>query len=239
MNFQDLREQLRLELLRRIERGILTGSQIARQTGFQQAHVSNFLNARRALSLEGLDRVLASQSLAIEDLLPLQIAAAQDAHPEAAAGNAIELVPVVAPSVAMDEPRIPRTAAIETLSLAASRLYDNRARSSAPHASWQRFVAIRLGSDQAAAMAPLLTPGAILVLDRHYRSLAQYRPHTPTLYAVRNGKALLIRHLELSDNHLILRPHALDAPVQLLPVPPGESPTQAIIGRVCLIQAEL
>src|SRR5271169_1836511 len=76
MNFQDLHELLRLELLRRIERGTLTGSRLAHQAGFQQAHISNFLNRKRALSLEGLDRVLASQNLSIDQILPLDLAAA-------------------------------------------------------------------------------------------------------------------------------------------------------------------
>ncbi len=81
MNFQDLHELLRLELLRRIERGTLTGSRLAQQIGFQQAHVSNFLNRKRALSLEGLDRVLASQNITIDQLLPLEIQATHSTHP--------------------------------------------------------------------------------------------------------------------------------------------------------------
>ena len=49
MNFADLHERLRLELVRRIDREALTGSRLAQQTGFRQAHISNFLNRRRAL----------------------------------------------------------------------------------------------------------------------------------------------------------------------------------------------
>ena len=73
MNFQDLHELLRQELQRRIENGALTGAQLARQAGFQQAHMSNFINSKRSLSLEGLDRVLASQNLTIEQILPLEL----------------------------------------------------------------------------------------------------------------------------------------------------------------------
>src|ERR1700688_3572637 len=83
MNFQDLHELLRVELLRRIDRGLLTGSRLAQQAGFQQAHISNFLNRKRALSLEGLDRVLASQKLSVEHILPLDLnAASTPALPE-------------------------------------------------------------------------------------------------------------------------------------------------------------
>src|SRR5947209_8867571 len=107
MNFQDLHELPRVELLRRIERGILTGSRLAQQAGFQQAHISNFLNKKRALSLEGLDRVLASQNLTIDQIRPLEISAAQaPTAPQTQTSDSLEIVPVVSPSTAMDEARI-------------------------------------------------------------------------------------------------------------------------------------
>src|SRR5438094_3533885 len=105
MNFQDLHELLRQELVRRIERGVVTGSRLAQQAGFQQAHISNFLNRKRALSLEGLDRVLASQNLGIEQILPLDITAAQPPVPNHTS-DPTEIVPVVSPPAAMDEARI-------------------------------------------------------------------------------------------------------------------------------------
>src|SRR6202048_2371200 len=70
MNFTQMHERLRLELLRRIERGTLSVSLLARQTGFGQSHLSNFLRSRRQLSLEALDHVLAAQHLTAADLLP-------------------------------------------------------------------------------------------------------------------------------------------------------------------------
>src|SRR5258707_912979 len=118
MNFQDLHELLRLELQRRIERGTLTGSRLAQQAGFQQAHISNFLNRKRSLSLEGLDRVLASQNLTIEQILPLELAAAAPVQP----CDPVEFIPVVSPSAAMDEPRIPVSSIIETIQVSSSRL---------------------------------------------------------------------------------------------------------------------
>src|ERR1700729_1227992 len=93
MNFQDLHELLRVELLRRIERGGLTGSRLAQQTGFRQAHISNFLNRKRSLSLEGLDRVLASQNITIDQLLPLEIQATHSTQPQTS--DPTESIPVV------------------------------------------------------------------------------------------------------------------------------------------------
>jgi hypothetical protein len=236
MNFQDLHELLRLELTRRIERGTLTQSRLAQQTGFQQAHISNFLNRKRALSLEGLDRVLASQNIDIDHLIPVDLAA--QASP-IASSDPIETIPVVSPSAAMDEPRISPSAIIETIQVSASRLQDNRARPSTKHAQWQRFLAIRADAQQSAAMDPLVCPDAIAVLDRHYNSLAPYRAHQPTLYAVRSGTALLLRYVDFDEGRLILRPYSRSFPVQLIPLATHETPADYIVGRVCLIFSEL
>jgi plasmid maintenance system antidote protein VapI len=238
MNFQDLHELLRVELMRRIERGTLTGSRLAQQAGFQQAHISNFLNRKRALSLEGLDRVLASQNLTIDQILPLDLTASQAPTPTQPS-DPIEIVPVVSPSAAMDEARISPSAIIETIQVSASRLHDNRARPSTRHAHWQRFLAIRADTQQSAAMDPLVAPGAIAVLDRHYNSLAPYRAHQPTLYAVRCGAALLLRFVDFDEGRLILRPYSRDFPVQLLPLATHETPADYIVGRVCLVFSEL
>jgi hypothetical protein len=236
MNFHDLHELLRLELLRRIERGSLNGSRLAQQAGFQQAHISNFINQKRSLSLEGLDRVLASQQLTIEQILPLELTAAAAPVPTS---DPTEIIPVVSPSVAMDEPRVAPSAIIETIQVSASRLHDNRARPSPRHSHWQRFLAIRADAQQSAAMDPIVAPGAIAVLDRHYNSLAPYRAHQPTLYAVRCGAALYLRFIDYDEGRLILRPYSRDFPVQLLALAAHESPADYIVGRVCLLFSEL
>jgi hypothetical protein len=182
--------------------------------------------------------VLASQSLTIDQILPIDLAAA--AAPAAVQiHEPTDIVPVVSSSVAMDEPRVAESATIETVQVSASRLHDNRARSSTRHSHWQRFVAIRADAQQSAAMEPLLAPGAIAVLDRHYNSLAPYRAHQPTLYAVRCGAALLLRYVDFDEGHLILRPYSRDFPVQLIPLAAHESPADYIVGRVCLVFSEL
>lgn len=234
MNFQELHELLRLELVRRIERGSLTGRRLASQTGFQQAHISNFLNGRRSLSLEGLDRVLAAQHLTVDQLLPVDLAAAVVPSSEP-----MEAVPVVSPSAAMDEARVAELSVIETVQVATSRLYDNRARTAGKRGHWQRFVAVRADAQQSAAMEPLLSPGAIAVLDRHYNSLAPYRAQQPTLYAVRCGAALLLRFVDFDEGRLILRPYSRAFPVQLLAPSAHESPADYLVGRVCMIFSEL
>src|SRR5579863_8100307 len=76
MNFTQMHERLRFELLRRIQRGTLSVSLLARQTGFGQSHLSNFLRSHRQLSLEAMDRVLSAQHLDAADLLPAKHASA-------------------------------------------------------------------------------------------------------------------------------------------------------------------
>jgi hypothetical protein len=234
MNFQDLHELLRLELLRRIELGSLTGTSLARQAGYRQAHISNFLNRKRALSLEGLDRVLTAQNLTVEQILPLELGAS--APPVV---DPIEAVSVVSPSTAMDDAVVREASVVETIHVSASRLQDNRSRPSPKFAHWQRFLAIRADAQQAAAMDPMIAAGAVVVLDRHYNSLAPYRAHQRTLYAVRCGAGLVLRYVEFDDGRLILRPLSPAFPVQLLALGAHETPADYIVGRVCLVVSEL
>ena len=69
MKFRALQENLRKALWERIDEGELTGLRLAHDTGFKQAHISNFLNRKRGLSVEGMDRVLNVQGLSVLDLL--------------------------------------------------------------------------------------------------------------------------------------------------------------------------
>ena len=236
MNFQFLHELLRLEIVRRIELGILTGTKLAQQAGFQQAHISNFLNKKRSLSLEGLDRVLAAQNLTIDQLLPVDLNAGTGA---AVVGDPMEVIPVVSHSVAIENTFVSAASVIETIQVSGSRLQGNRSRPSPKHANWQRFVAVRVDAQQAAAMDPILMNGTIAVLDRHYNSLAPYRSHQPTLFAVRNGASLLLRFLDFDEGRIILRPYARSFPIQLLSVGNQDAPGDYIVGRICILLSEL
>jgi transcriptional regulator with XRE-family HTH domain len=235
MNFQHLHELLRLELLRRIDQGVLTGTKLAQQAGFQQAHISNYLNKKRSLSLEGLDRVLAAQGLTIGQLLPIDLAAGAAPH----AGESVEAVPVVSASVAMTDAVVTAASVIETIQVSASRLEGIRSRATARRMHWQRFVAIRADAQQAAAMEPILTADTIAVLDRHYNSVSPYRSHEPTIFAVRCGGALVLRFVDFDEGRMILRPYSRTFPVQLLSIATDQAPGDYIVGRVCVLMSEL
>lgn len=229
-----MHEHLRLELLRRIQRGTLSVSLLARQTGFGQPHLSNFLHCRRQLSLEAMDQILKAQHLTVADLLPVLYR-----RGDSPAGDEINLVPIVSHAAALFEPYI-RPSTVQTmLRLPTGVLESLHTRVSNARRAWQRFVAVHIPSADAQAMDPLVLPDAITLVDRHYNSLAPYRPNRPNVYAVRNGAHLALRYVDLQLNRLVLRPHNPVFPVDLIQVDPGESPRDLLTGRVALIVNEL
>ncbi len=233
MNFTQMHERLRTELLRRIQRGTLSVSLLARQTGFGQAHLSNFLHNRRHLSLEAMDRILAAQHLAASDLLPAS-SHSVDLHQE----SELSTVPVVSHSVALFEPNIRPAAVQSMLHLPSGALQSVRARASVARRTWQRFVVIRIPSADALPMEPLVLPDALAVIDRHYNSLAVYRPNRPNLYAVRQQARLMLRYVDYLAERLVLRPHNIAFPVDLIETEPDHAPNELIVGRVVLILNE-
>ena len=230
MNFTQMHEYLRVELHRRIQRGTVSVSLLARQTGLGQSHVSNFLHSRRQLSLEAIDRVLAAQHLSVADLLP---SPAQIGILSTLEENS--MIPVVSHAAALFEPNIRPSAVQSMLHLPVKALSQIRARVSNARRAWQRFVAVRIPGADAVAMDPLVLPEAIVLLDRHYISLTQYRPSRPNIYAVRNGAHLTLRYVDFLAARLVLRPHNLAFPVDVLEMDPGESPNDLLAGRIALI----
>ena len=233
MNFTQMHERLRLELLRRIQRGTLSVSLLSRQTGLGQSHISNFLHCRRQLSLEALDRVLSSQRITIWDLLPMNFSR-EDA---VIAGNS-GAVPLVSHAAALFEPIIRPSSVRTVLHLPPALLRSTRARVTGNRRTWERFVAISIPAADASAMDPIVLPEAIVILDRHYTSLFSYRPNRQNMYAVRNGNHLVLRYIDFLANRVVLRPHNRAYPVELLEVPPGEAPGDLIAGRTVLIVNE-
>ena len=216
-----------MEVLRRIDREVLTAALLSRQTGLQQSHISNFLRSKRRLSLPALDRVLAAQSLSVEDLIavaeaaPISEPALQDA------------IPLVSQASAINDSIIPAASATELIRLPTVTLSGIRPRQSARSRKWQRFVAIGVTPAQAESMHPVLLPNMILVLDRHYNSLAPHQPGVMDIFAVKVDKSMMLRYVTFDANRLVLRPHRLEFPIRLIEVEPQVSPSDLIVGRVC------
>jgi hypothetical protein len=237
MKFLELHERLRLETWRRIDLGIQSSALLARQTGLAQAHISNFLHRRRRLSLPALDRILLAQALSVEDLA----APRHSAFPprEGNPGEAMDIVPVVSQTVAMTAPVVSHKAHTDAIHLPAGWLARFPSRRAVSRRSWERFVAVRVTAAQALAMDPILRLGSVVILDRHYNSLAVWKPPHPSLYGVRMGAQMAFRYVSLESNRLVLRPRSLEYPVELLELGDRESPSDLLVGRVCLCIAEL
>ena len=92
---------------------------------------------------------------------------------------------------------------------------------------------------EAQAMDPLIRPDAIVLVDRHYNSLAPYRQDRPNIFAVRHGPHLLLRHVDFLANRLVLRPYGRAFPVELMELGLHEAPGDLIAGRVALIVNEM
>jgi hypothetical protein len=99
-------------------------------------------------------------------------------------------------------------------------------------------VAVRVDGMQAAAMEPILRQHFIVVIDRHYNSLAPYRSQPPTVYAVRGSDALHLCFLEFEADRLIVRPRNQQIPVLLIALGANEQPADRIVGRVCYVLSE-
>ncbi len=87
-------------------------------------------------------------------------------------------------------------------------------------------------------MHPRLTPGATLLLDRHYNALKPYRKGELNMYAVLKNDTCTVRYVEVAGNHLILRPHDQSSPIEVLAMEDGKMPADYLIGRVCYVGLE-
>lgn len=233
MNFTQMHERLRTEMLRRIQRGSLSISLLSRQTGLGKSHLSNFLHARRRLSLAGIDRMLAAQHMSAADLLALGAGTSFAGE----SGDTIS-VPLVSHPTALFEPIIRPSAILAKLSLPPGAVQSWKPRSVPSRRLWQRFVAIRVAQSDSAPMDPLLLPGALAVIDRHYNSLIAHRGR-PNLYAVRDGAHLKLRYADFVAMRLVLRPLSMASPIDLIDIGPDTSPGDLIAGRVTMIINEL
>ncbi|QNI31624.1 helix-turn-helix domain-containing protein [Alloacidobacterium dinghuense] len=231
MTFSQLHEQLRLELLRRIERGVLSGTLLARQTGLKHAHISNFLHRRRRLSLDALDRVLSAQSITLEELLAQAPTRQSQAHKHSVALTS--RVALVSQSVAIYESQIRTSSILELVQLPAGYLDHLRPRRSSDRKDWERFVAVRVSYVQAEPMGPVIAPHAILVIDRQYNSLVSHRPPMPSIYAIHRGNTMLLRYATLYGSTIVLRPQKMEHPIELIEMKPEESLGNIVVGRIC------
>lgn len=235
MRFKKLQENLRKALLERIDDGELTGLRLAEQTGFRQAHISNFLNRKRSLSLDGMDRVLSVQRLSVLDLIdPTEVNKRASIPPPS--DDEFENVFVVDGETAADRPLVMSMHVREIQKFKKSFLRKLRAEGPGRR-DWERFVAMKANGD-ALSMYPRLLPGATMLIDRHYTSLQPYRKGEHNMYAVQVKGQCKIRYVELAGSSLVLRPQNQSYAVEVLSMDDKESIANFVVGRVCYVGME-
>lgn len=237
MKFRALQENLRKALWERIDEGELTGLRLAKDTGFKQAHISNFLNRKRGLSVEGMDKVLNVQRLSVLDLLdPGEINKRASIVPPSQ--DDFENVLLVDGVVAARQPVIMSMKVKDIVKLKKSFLRKLRSEMEGDREHWERFVIIRADGREGMGMYPRLLPGATVLIDRHYNSLKPYRRGESNMYAVNKNGACTVKYVEVAGNHVVLRPHNTAYPVEVLPMEPGKKVHDYLIGRVCYVGIE-
>jgi SOS-response transcriptional repressor LexA len=237
MKFRVLQDNLRKALWERIEEGDLTGLRLAQQTGFKQAHISNFLNRKRGLSLEGMDKVLSVQHLSVLDLLdPSEVNKRASILPPS--GDEFENVLLTDGTVAATQPLITSMHVKEILKFKKSFLRKLKAETEGSRENWERFVLIKVDGREGMSMYPRLLPGATVLLDRHYNSLKPYRKGEFNMYAVLKEGTCTVKYVEVAGNHLILRPHNQAYPIEVMTMAEGKSAADYLVGRVCYVGIE-
>jgi len=237
MKFRALQENLRKALWERIDEGELTGLRLAHDTGFKQAHISNFLNRKRGLSVEGMDRVLNVQGLSVLDLLdPGEINKRASIVPPSQ--DDFENVLLVDAAVAARQAVIMSMKVKEIVKLKKAFLRKLRPEMAGDREHWERFVIIRVDGREGMSMYPRLLPGATVLIDRHYNSLKPYRKGESNMYAVAKDGDCTIKYVEAAGNVLALRPQNQAYPIEFVNMEEGKTAADYLIGRVCYVGIE-
>jgi Peptidase S24-like len=237
MKFKALQENLRQTLWDRIEEGGLTGLRLAQQTGFKQAHISNFLNRKRGLSLEGMDKVLNVQHLSVLDLIePTEVNKRASILPPT--DDEFDNVLLVDGPIAASEPLVMSMNVREILKFKKSFLRKMKPEMEGHRENWERFVMIRADGREGMSMYPRLLPGATVLVDRHYNSLKPYRKGEFNMYAVAKDGDCTVKYVEVAGQHLILRPHNQAYPIEVMTMEDGKSAADYLVGRVCYVGIE-
>src|SRR5437763_3498381 len=237
MKVRTLQENLRKALWKRIDAGEITGLKLADLTGFKQAHISNFLNRKRSLSIEGFDNLLGVSRLSVLDLLdPAEVNKRASILPPS--NDEFESIVLTEPAIAATQPLIPAMRVKEILKFKKAFLRKLRPETQGDRSSWQRFVLIKPDPKDALRMYPRLTPGAMLLIDRHYNALTPDRKGEFNMYAGLKNDNSLVRYVEVAGNHLILRPHNQSCPIETLQMEQGKSAPDYVTGRICHISLE-
>jgi transcriptional regulator with XRE-family HTH domain len=230
MGFVTQHEKLKLHLKNRIDAGEFTVTEIAKRALLDQATISNIVKGKRGMRPRTADTLMNVLGLSEEALLdPIR-------SPQKPGG---EDIPIVRHISAMTAPLITRNLVLRQSGITTAAMRRLASRPATDRAAWTRFVAIIVTRGQTKFMRPVISDGALLIIDRHYQRLDAKVRGVPHLYAVNRDGFLSIGYLEPYGQELILRPHIIEIPLQHIPLGVKHSAAQVIVGRVCKLIADL
>jgi transcriptional regulator with XRE-family HTH domain len=235
MNIQAIQERLRDHIRSKIANRDFTGQELSRQAGIPQGHFSNFLNSRRGLSLESMDRLLGALAIGVLDLVAIN--EIQEWFAQPTTRSRYDVVPRISASIVL-MPRLPRNGVLGVHCVDKSLLRRWRSNDVAGRSMWNRFVLMDVDGGLVRAIVPTARAGATLLIDRHYTSLERYHRSRQNLYLWQLGEHLAVGRISLLDGYLVLQP--CDERCEVLTAKPkrGENYFDDIVGRVCQIRAE-
>jgi hypothetical protein len=233
MTLLDLQDQLRAHIRARIGRGELTGTMLARNAEFPQGHLSNFLNSRRGLSLESMDRLLDALGISILDLMDSRDAGGRgQARPKRENVQSVAMVSAQNATLA----RFRDDQVLETRNFKTTFLRKLKAHVAVDRRDWLRFILIKLDVRGAVSMIP--ATATTLLIDRHYSSLQPYRRLYPNLYLASVAGRCVAAYISVCDNCLVLQQNALQPEIEIVRLERGQTYCDYIVGRVCHVGLE-
>ena len=180
--------------------------------------------------MASLDRILTAQRLTVADLLPAQRGMLLDDQ-----RAEVVRIPLVSHTVAISQPYLGSSSVMMSLPFPATLVSGLEERCQPAKMQWERFVAVQVSAEDARGMEPVLQPGGLVVLDRHYTSFRSYREGVATLYGARLASRMLIRYAQFEARRVVLRAHQAQMKAEVMEVGAGESEHDFVVGRVVLV----
>jgi len=235
MRIKNLQDRLKEHIRDRIAKGELTGVDLAKLASLPQGHLSNFLNSRRGLSLESMDRLLGALAIGVLDLVATDEIQHWFAKP--AARSRFDVVPRISASIAL-MPRLPRNGVLGTHCIDKSLLRRWRSNDVAGRSMWDRFVLIDLDGSEVRGIVPTARAGATLLIDRHYTALEPYHRPRQNLYVLQLRERLAVGRVSVLNGHLLVQPCDQRFEVLTVTLVHGLNYFNYIVGRVCQVRSE-
>lgn len=232
VSFSRLQDRLRQEIRRRIDLGEFSGGELARRAGFAQAHISNFVNGKRGLTLAGLDRVLAALGMTFYELLDAQELARYAPVPADAGDLGTWDVPMVGPEAAARKAIIAREDVLETFRF--PRKPFDAAPEETPAGArkfWTRYVMVQSSETDSASLVPGART-AMAVVDRHAVTPRATARAPRRLFAVHGEAKVHLRFLQSTGGLLLLRGISADMPVEVVSAEEAIAGATRVIGRI-------